>query len=99
MSEPAPATFSRWTVTLSILGIVMLVLYWVGVHARSVPDIVWFLKIVIIQLSIYVGVVWLSLRTKDSPRLLVLGLIFAALFRIAILFYPPYLSDDIYRYI
>jgi len=99
MSESAPATFPRWTVTLSMLGVVTLVLYWIGVHARSVQDITWFLKIVLIQLSIYVGVVWLSLRTKDSSQLLVLGLIFAALFRIAILFYPPYLSDDIYRYI
>ena len=99
MSEPAPATFSRWTVTLSILGVVMLVLYRVGVRSRTVPDILFFLKLVLIQLLIYFGVVWLSLRTKDSPQLLVLGLIFAALFRIAILFYPPYLSDDIYRYI
>ena len=99
MSEPAPATFSRWTVTLSILGVVMLVLYRVGVRSRSVPDILFFLKLVLIQLLIYFGIVWLSLRTKDSPQLLVLGLIFAALFRIAILFYPPYLSDDIYRYI
>src|SRR6476660_5550399 len=99
MSERAPATSFRWTVAVSILGVVMLVLYWVGVHSRSVPDIIWFLKIVLIQLSIYVSVVWLSLRTKDSPQLLLLGLIFAALFRIAILFYPPYLSDDIYRYI
>jgi len=82
-----------------MLGVVTLVLYRVGVHSRSVPDITWFLKIVLIQLLIYVGVVWLSLRTKDSSQLLVLGLIFAALFRIAILFYPPYLSDDIYRYI
>jgi hypothetical protein len=29
----------------------------------------------------------------------VVGLIFAALFRLSIIFYPPYLSDDIYRYV
>ncbi|HET6852442.1 MAG TPA: glycosyltransferase 87 family protein, partial [Pyrinomonadaceae bacterium] len=31
--------------------------------------------------------------------LLLLGLIFAALFRLSIIFYAPYLSDDIYRYV
>ena len=103
MSEQSRATFrsvsSKWTVTLSILGVAMLVIYRIAVHAKDVPDIVWFLKLVLIQLLIYFGVAWLSLRTKDSRALLLLGLIFAALFRLGILFSPPYLSDDIYRYI
>jgi alpha-1,6-mannosyltransferase len=103
MSEQWRATFrsvsSKWTVTLSILGVAMLVIYRIAVHAKDVPDIVWFLKLVLIQLLIYFGVAWLSLRTKDSRALLLLGLIFAALFRLSILFSPPYLSDDIYRYI
>jgi hypothetical protein len=86
-------------VTLSILGIAMLVLYRVAVHSKEVPDIVWFLKLVLIQLVIYFVVAWLSLRTKDSSQILVLGLIFATLFRLSILFSPPYLSDDIYRYV
>ena len=103
MSEQSRATFRsagfRWNVTLSILGVAMLVLYRIAVHAKNVPEIVWFLKLVLIQLLIYFGVAWLSLRTKDSRALLLLGLIFAALFRLSILFSPPYLSDDIYRYI
>ncbi len=103
MSEQSRATFrsagSRWNVTLSIFGVAMLVLYRIAVHAKNVPEIVWFLKLVLIQLLIYFGVAWLSLRTKDSRALLLLGLIFAALFRLGILFSPPYLSDDIYRYI
>jgi len=77
----------------------MLVLFRIAVHSKRVPDIAWFLKFVFIQLVIYFAVAWLSLRTKDSKKLLVLGLIFAALFRLSILFSPPYLSDDIYRYI
>src|SRR5436190_21033749 len=103
MSEQSRATLrfvsSRWTVTLSILGVAMLVIYRIAVHARGVADIIWFLKLVLIQLLIYFGVAWLSLRTKDSRALLLLGLVFAALFRLSILFSPPYLSDDIYRYI
>jgi len=90
---------NRNIITLSVLGLAMLVLYRIAVHAKSVPDITWFLKLVAIQIAIYLAAAWLSLRSRDSNLLLVLGLIFAALFRLSILFSPPYLSDDIYRYI
>jgi hypothetical protein len=103
MSEQSPATFRfagfKWNVTLSILGVAMLVLFRIAVQARNVPEIVWFLKLALFQLLIYFGVAWLSLNTKDSRPFLLIGLIFAALFRLSILFSPPYLSDDIYRYI
>jgi len=103
MSDQSRATFRpvsfKWTVTLSILGLAMLVLFRVAVQAKNVPEIAWFLKLVLIQLVIYFGVAWLSVRTKDSRSILLLGLIFAVLFRVSILFSPPYLSDDIYRYI
>ena len=84
---------------LSILGVATLVLYRIAVRSKGTSDIVWFLKLVLIQLIIYFAVVWLSLRTNDSRQILLLGLIFAALFRISILFSPPYLSDDVYRYV
>jgi len=84
---------------LSILGVATLVLYRIAVRSKGASDIVWFLKLVLIQLIIYFAVVWLSLRTNDSRQILLLGLIFAALFRISILFSPPYLSDDVYRYV
>ena len=84
---------------LSVLGIAMLVLYLTAVHSKGVADIAWFLKLVVVQIVIYLASVWLSLRSRDSRQLLVVGLIFATLFRLSIVFYPPYLSDDIYRYI
>jgi alpha-1,6-mannosyltransferase len=103
MSEQPRVAFraasAMWTVMLSLLGIAMLLLYRVAVHAKSVPDLLWFLKLVVVQIVIYLAVVWLSLRTADSKKLLVLGLVFAALFRLSIIFAPPYLSDDIYRYV
>lgn len=102
MSEQSPAAFrsvSKWTLTLSILGVAMLVLYRVAVHSEGVADIAWFLNLVVVQIVIYLAAVWLSLRSTDSRQLTVLGLIFAALFRLSILFSPPYLSDDIYRYV
>src|SRR5215217_6308679 len=71
----------------------------IAVHSKGVADILWFLKLVVVQIVIYLAAAWLSLRTRDSRLLLVLGLIFAALFRLSIDFSAPYLSDDIYRYV
>jgi len=104
MSEhpPAALTFinTKWAIiAVSVLGIAMLVLYRIAVQSKSVADIAWFLKLVVVQGVIYFAVAWLSLRSSDSRSLLLLGLIFAALFRLSIIFSPPYLSDDIYRYI
>jgi hypothetical protein len=103
MSEE-PRAASRFvstkaTVVLTALGVAMLVLYRIAVHSKGVADIVWFLKLAAVQIVIYFAAAWLSLHTRDSRALLVLGLIFAGLFRLSILFAPPYLSDDIYRYI
>jgi alpha-1,6-mannosyltransferase len=93
------ASGNRNLIALSVLGLAMLVLYRIAVHSKSVPDIAWFLKLVAIQIVIYLAAAWLSVRSRDSRSLLVLALIFAALFRLSIIFSPPYLSDDIYRYI
>src|SRR6476469_7985410 len=97
----APKFFStKWiAITVTFLGVAMLVVYRVAVHSRNVPDIAWFLKLVVVQIVLYVCAAWLSVRSKDSRTLLVIGLVFGALFRLAIIFSPPYLSDDIYRYI
>ena len=104
MTESFPAarkfvTAKSTIIVLGILGVATLYLYRVTVHSKGVADITWFLKLVAVQIVIYLAVAWLSLRTSDSRSLLVLGLIFAALFRLSIIFFPPYLSDDIYRYI
>lgn len=103
MSEQSPAApelTAKWTViTVCVLGVAMLVVYSIAVHAKAVADITWFLKLVAIQIAIYLAAAWFSLRSRDSHLLLVLALIFAALFRLSIIFSPPYLSDDIYRYV
>ena len=77
----------------------MLFLFRIAAPFKGVADIAWFLKLVVIQSVIYLAVAWLSLRSKDSRSILILGLVFAALFRLSIVFFPPYLSDDIFRYI
>jgi alpha-1,6-mannosyltransferase len=77
----------------------MLVLYRIGVQAKGVAGMPLFLKVVAVQIVIYLAAAWLTLRSRDSRPLLIVGLIFAALFRLSIIFSPPYLSDDIYRYV
>jgi alpha-1,6-mannosyltransferase len=104
MSKGSRATTSRvsarWTtIALCGLGIATLLLYRIGVNTTGVVDIVWFLKLVAVQTPIYLVVAWLSLRARDSQSLLIVGLAFALLFRLSLVFSPPYLSDDIYRYI
>ena len=91
---------SKWIVLiLGVLGIALLFCYRAGNRAAGPGDIAWFLKIVALQTPLYLVAVWLSLRGKESRSLLIVGLAFAALFRLSILFAPPYLSDDIYRYV
>ena len=104
MSEQSPAADKfangKWTViTVCVLGVAMLLVYCIAVHSKGVADIAWFLKLIVIQIAIYLVAAWLSVRRRDSRLLLVLGLTFAALFRLSIIFSPPNLSDDIYRYI
>lgn len=86
-------------IALTVLGVAMLLLVRIAVHSKDVAGIQRFLELVVIQSVIYLAVAWLSLRSSDSRSVLVLGLVFAALFRLSIIFFPPYLSDDIYRYI
>jgi alpha-1,6-mannosyltransferase len=100
----SPATPKRLSATwiiviLSMLGLGMLILFRVGVRAQGPSDILWFLKIVAVQAPLYLAAVWLSVRKSESRVVFILILIFAALFRLSILFSPPYLSDDIYRYV
>jgi len=90
---------NRIAIVLSVLGVGLLVLYRIGIRAQAANDIVWFLKLVSVQIPFYLAAVWLSLRVRESRSVLIIGLILAGLFRLSILFSPPYLSDDIYRYV
>jgi hypothetical protein len=104
MTEGSPPTpqgpsSNRITIVLIVLGVASLVLYRMGLRADGTRDIVWFLKLVGAQAALYIAAAWLSLRGKESRSLLIIGLVLAALFRLSILFSPPYLSDDIYRYV
>lgn len=84
---------------LLLLGCGSLVLYRVGVGAKSANDISWFIKLALIQSALYLVASLIIVRSRSSRATLLITIVFAVLFRLSIVFSPPYLSDDIYRYI
>jgi alpha-1,6-mannosyltransferase len=86
-------------ILLASIGLTLLVLYRIGQHASGVTDIVWFIKLALFQSLLYLIAAWLIVRNSGARFTLVLVLLFAGIFRLSILFAPPYLSDDIYRYV
>src|SRR6266851_919945 len=86
-------------VLLAGFGTVLLVLYRIGLHSRGVTDIIWFIKLALVQSALYLIVVWLIVRARGARSTLLVVLLFAGIFRLSIVFAPPYLSDDTYRYV
>jgi hypothetical protein len=98
-SSPTSAFFNWTNLLLIVSGCVALVLYQLSLRAHSGNDILWFLKIALIQCGLYVPTAWLAIRTRATRSRLLIVIIFAVLFRVGLLFSAPYLSDDIYRYV
>ena len=86
-------------VSLVLLGCVSIVLYRAGVTASGVSGIRLFMKVAFVQSAIYLLAAWIIIRARASAPTLLIAITFALLFRLSILFAPPYLSDDIYRYV
>ena len=97
-SQPAKL-LTRIHLLLIISGCAALVLYRASLRAQTASDILWFLKVAGIQCGLYLLAAWLALRARATRSTFVIVIVFAALFRLSILFTAPYLSDDIYRYI
>src|SRR5256884_1629311 len=94
------AGFLSWTNLLLIMsGCAALVLYRLSLRAHTGPDIIWFLKIALVQSVLYVFVAWLVIKARAARSTLIIVIVLAVLFRLSLLVSPPYLSDDIYRYI
>lgn len=81
-----------------LLGFSLIALFLVGTRARTVADISWFVTLAILQSAIYFLAVAVAFRRKSRSTFFIV-LLFAAAFRLSIIFAPPYLSDDIYRYV
>lgn len=104
MTAISPATqkgpsANRIAIVLIVLGLASLVFYLIGIRAEGTRDIIWFIKLVGVQTALYLVAAWTILRVRESRSVLMIALVFAALLRLVIIFSPPYLSDDIYRYV
>lgn len=86
-------------IILVLLGCVSVVLYRAGLSASGVSGIRFFMKIAFVQSAIYLLAAWIVIRARSSNSTLLVIIAFGIVFRLSILFAPPYLSDDIYRYV
>ena len=86
-------------VWLLLLGCVSVGLYRAGLGASGVSGIRFFMTVAFVQSAIYLVAAWIVVRSRSSNSTLLIVIAFAILFRLSILFAPPYLSDDIYRYV
>lgn len=89
----------KTAIILVLLGCVSVVLYRAGLNASGVSGIRFFMKVAFVQSAIYLLAAWIVIRARSSNSTLLVIIAFAIVFRLSILFAPPYLSDDIYRYV
>jgi alpha-1,6-mannosyltransferase len=90
---------TKTVVALLLLGCVSTVLYRAGLRASGVSGIRFFMTVAFVQSAIYLLAAWIVVRSRSSNSTLLIVVAFAVVFRLSILFAPPYLSDDIYRYV
>src|ERR1043165_4576572 len=90
-----------WTnLLLVLLGVLFRSMYRRGLAAKTGVDVFWFIKLALFQSALYLVAAWAITRARrNSYSTLILVIVFAAVFRLSIIYAPPYLSDDIYRYI
>src|SRR6266481_7637483 len=92
-------TLTVTNVLHAVIGSILLILYRIGLHSRGTADIVWFIKLALVQSVLYLIAAWLIVRAGSARSTLFIVLALAGIFRLSIVFAPPYLSDDIYRYV
>ena len=93
-------TGDRWRISaLSVIGALLLLLTGIGLllQHRDARDA--FIVIALLQGALYLAAAWLVLRGGLSRGGLLMILSVAAMMRVGVALAPPYLSDDLYRYI
>ncbi len=90
---------SKTDILLVVLGCIVLTLYRLGLSANKPEEIGRFITIALVQSAIFVVAALIVIRARPSRTTLLIVIVFGVVFRLSILFFPPYLSDDIYRYI
>jgi len=90
----------RWRITaLAAIGAALLLLTGAGLWRQHVYDTDGFTILALVQGAFYLAAVALTWRGGLTRRALIALLAVAALMRLAALLAPPYLSDDINRYV
>jgi alpha-1,6-mannosyltransferase len=90
----------RWRVwALTAIGALLLALTGVGLWRQHLYDTDGFTLLALVQGALYLAAVGLTWRGGLSRRALLVVLAVAALMRFAVLLAPPYLSNDINRYV
>lgn len=99
MRWPPRLTPARVNVALVSLGLVSLALYVLGAaEIRAVPKMGFTATVLALAIP-YFAASWLLLKAPPARSTLVIGLLFAAAFRVVGLSTPAELSSDLYRYI
>jgi alpha-1,6-mannosyltransferase len=90
----------RWRLrAIAAIGALLLLLTGVGLWRQHVYDTDGFTILTLVQGAFYLAAVALTWRGGLSRRALIGVLAVAALMRLAVLLAPPYLSDDLNRYV
>ena len=90
----------RWRAqATTAIGALLLLLTGAGLWRQHLFDTDGFIVVALVQGALYAGAVALTWRGGLSRRALIAALTVAALMRLAALLAPPYLSDDINRYV
>ena len=90
----------RWRLwTLTTIGVALFVLTAIGLWRQHMYDTDGFTIVALVQGGFFLAAVALTWRGGLSRRALIAVLALAALMRLLVLFAPPYLSDDINRYV
>ena len=84
---------------LIAIGAMLLLLTAAGLWRQHLYDTDGFTILALVQGAFYLGAVLLTWRGGLSRRALIAVLAVAALMRLGVLLAPPYLSDDINRYV
>ena len=91
---------TRWVnLALFFLGTGIAVLCFKAAHDQTTKRMFTFLAGAAVMMALHAAAAWLVCRARPARSTLVLGLAFAALFRVAPLTTDTYLSTDLYRYI
>src|SRR6266404_4841705 len=84
-------------VLLAVIGSILLILYRIGLHSRVATDIVWFIKLALVQSVLYLIAAWLIVRARSARSTLFIVLALAGIFRLSIVYALPLLSALPYR--